>query len=226
MKHSSIIYEDNHLIAVNKHAGVLVQGDKSKDPPLPEDVKAYIKEKYDKPGDVFLGVVHRIDRPVSGLVLFARTSKATVRLNKAFKDNHIDKTYWAIVTKKPPKKEDHLKLHLLKDSKKNKSFVSNDQSIAKLSELKYRWIADSKEGHLLEVKPITGRHHQIRVMLSNMGCPIMGDLKYGAPKVNMNGNIALHALSMELMHPVKKEKLKLQANLPDEDYWNAFQHLL
>lgn len=226
MKYSSIIYEDNHLIAVNKHAGVLVQGDKSKDPPLPEDVKAYIKEKYDKPGDVFLGVVHRIDRPVSGLVLFARTSKATVRLNKAFKDNHIDKTYWAIVTKKPPKKEDHLKQYLLKDSKKNKSFVSNDQSKAKLSELKYRWIADSKEGNLLEVKPITGRHHQIRVMLSNMGCPIMGDLKYGAPKVNMNGNIALHALSMELMHPVKKEKLKLQANLPDEDYWKAFKHLL
>ncbi|MEZ5009708.1 MAG: RluA family pseudouridine synthase [Chitinophagales bacterium] len=226
MNYSEIIYEDNHLIAVNKKGGVLVQGDKTKDAPLPVDVKAYIKEKYNKPGEVFLGVVHRIDRPVSGLVLFARTSKATTRLNQAFKDNKIDKTYWAIVTNKPPKKEDHLKQFLLKDSNKNKSFVTTDQKKAKFSELTYKWIASTKEGHLLEVKPISGRHHQIRVMLSHIGCPIVGDLKYGAPKSNTDGNIALHALSIELIHPVQKEKIKLQAKLPQTDYWKAFEGFL
>ncbi len=227
MTYTEIIYEDNHLIAVNKKAGVLVQGDKTKDPILPDDVKAYIKKKYNKPGDVFLGTVHRIDRPVSGLVLFARTSKATSRLNTSFRDNLIDKTYWAIVQNRPLKKTGYIKEYLVKDTNKNKSFVaSHSNQKAKLSELTYNWIASNNIGYLLEVKPITGRHHQIRVMLSNINCPILGDLKYGAKGNNPDGNISLHAKSMKLIHPVRKDEIKLEASLPNNKIWQSFKNLI
>jgi 23S rRNA pseudouridine1911/1915/1917 synthase len=223
MKPFSVIYEDNHLLVVNKSAGILVQGDETGDVPLVELCKEYIKEKYEKPGAVFLGVVHRLDRPVSGLVVFARTSKALERMNALFREKQTKKIYWAIVKNKPPREGDNLVHWLLKDEKKNKTATFIRETPGALrSELNYRVIGQS-EGHwLLEVNPITGRPHQIRVQLASMNCPIKGDVKYGFPEPNEDASICLHARQLEFVHPVKKEKTLLEAPIPDRGYWKYF----
>lgn len=220
----SIIYEDNHLLAVNKSGGVLVQGDETRDEPLVETLKKYIKEKYDKPGAVFLGVVHRLDRPVSGVTVFARTSKALERMNKLFRDRQTKKTYWAIVDKKPKEESGTLVHWLLKDEKKNKTTAyKTEHGDALRSELSYRVIGKQGNYYLLEVNPITGRPHQIRVQLQALGCPIVGDLKYGSPAANPDQNICLHARQLEFEHPVKKEKMVLKADPPRTDFWKLFR---
>jgi 23S rRNA pseudouridine1911/1915/1917 synthase len=226
MKTFSILYEDNHLLAVNKSGGVLVQGDETGDEPLVETLKKYIKEKYNKPGAVFLGVVHRLDRPVSGVTVFARTSKALERMNKLFRERQTKKTYWAIVKAKPKEAEGNLVHWLLKDEKKNKTTAfKREHGDALRSELNYKLI-DQKNGYyLLEVNPITGRAHQIRVQLQAMGCPIVGDLKYGFPSANADQNICLHARQLEFEHPVKKEKMILKADLPRSEFWDLFRYL-
>ncbi len=223
-----ILYEDNHLIAVNKTGSDLVQGDQTGDEPLSEKVKEYIKNYYKKPGDVFLGVVHRLDRPVSGVVLFARTSKALTRMNKMFQDKEVHKTYWAVVKELPPQEEQELHHFLLKDSKKNKSYVvPAKRSGAKEAILKYKLISSSANYHLLEVDLQTGRHHQIRCQLAKIGCPIRGDLKYGFPRSNEGGGISLHARKMEFIHPVKKEPVVIIANPPMEDaLWREFVNVV
>lgn len=212
IKQSDVLYEDNHLIAINKKSGVLVQGDITGDSPLSDLTKDFLKKKYNKPGEVYLGVPHRLDRPTSGLVLFAKTSKVLPRLNKLFEKKDIQKTYWAVVKKKPPKPEDTLINYLVRNHKKNKSFVtveSNKQ--AKKAELKYRVLQQMDKYYLLEIQPKTGRHHQIRVQLSHIGCPIRGDLKYGFERSNRDASIHLHAKSLEFIHPVKKEVIKIVA---------------
>ena len=188
-----VLYEDNHIIAINKQPSDIVQGDKTGDTPLSEKVKLFLKNKYNKPGEVFLGVTHRIDRPVSGVVIFAKTSKALERINKMFREKEIQKTYWAVVKNKPSKNEDVLVHFLKKNEAKNisKAFPS-DKSGALRSELSYKLIASIDNYHLLEVKPLTGRHHQIRVQLSTIGSPIKGDIKYGFPRTNSDGSIHLH----------------------------------
>lgn len=218
-----VLYEDNHIIAVNKRPSDIVQGDKTGDTPLSDFVKQYVKEKYDKPGDVFIGTVHRIDRPVSGIVLFARTSKALARLNQMFQTKEIQKTYWAVVKNKPEKESGKLIHYLKKNEAKNmsKAFV-NEQNGALRSELDYKLICSSDNYHLLEITPLTGRHHQIRVQLSSMGCPIKGDLKYGFNRSNKDASIHLHARKIEFMHPVKKEPVVIIAPPPDEVLWNEF----
>ena len=215
-----ISYEDNHLIVINKRPGDIVQGDKTGDTPLVDIVKAYIKIKYHKPGNVFLGVVHRIDRPTSGLVMFARTSKALTRLNNALKNKEILKTYWAIVRQKPKPETGTLIHYLKKNPKKNKTSVY-DQPVkdAKKAVLHYQTLASSERYHLLEIDLETGRSHQIRAQLAKIGSPIKGDLKYGYPRSNKNGGISLHARKIELLHPVKKEKLIITAKPPDDDLW-------
>ncbi len=226
MSFSEVTYEDNHIIVVNKLGGALVQGDKTGDRTLADDVKSYLKKKYNKPGNVFLGIVHRIDRPVSGLVLFARTSKALSRLSESFRLKKIHKTYWAITANLPSDKQGMLRLYLRKNQQKNKSFVVNKETKGgKLSELEYKIIASSNRSHLLELNPITGRHHQIRTMLSHIGCPIKGDLKYGAKRSNPDGNISLHAKEITFIHPVKKEEMSLEASLPNESLWNVFREI-
>ncbi|HOZ30177.1 MAG TPA: RluA family pseudouridine synthase [Bacteroidales bacterium] len=218
-----IVYEDNHIIAVNKKAGQIVQGDKTGDIPLSEIVKNYIKQKYNKPGEVFLGVTHRLDRPVSGVVLFARTSKALIRLNKLFKAKETSKTYLAICSVKPPKDRDRLTDHIYRNTKQNKSYVIDVQNEnTKLAILDYKLIAQSKKYYLLEINLITGRHHQIRCQLANIGCPIRGDLKYGYSRSNENGAINLHAAEIKLIHPVKNEELIIKAPLPKEKIWDIF----
>jgi len=219
----NVLYEDNHLLIVNKPAGILVQGDSTGDQPLVEVGKAYIKEKYKKPGAVFLGVVHRLDRPVSGVVVFARTSKALARMNAQFRDKETQKTYWALVDNKPPKAQGKLIHWLVKDEKKNKT-AAYDTEIdeGKRSELDYKLVRQAGKS-LLEVQPITGRPHQIRVQLASMGCPIVGDLKYGYPTPNQDGSICLHARSLEFTHPVTKEKMLITAELPDDQHWNPFR---
>lgn len=218
-----VIYEDNHLLIVNKAAGVLVQGDKTGDKPLVDYCKDYIKEKYDKPGDVFLGVVHRIDRPVSGLVIFARTSKALERMNHLFKTNTIHKTYWAIVKKRPPVEKGKLVHWLVKDPEKNMTTAyEREVQGSKRSELYYKTLGKLNDHYLIEVNPVTGRPHQIRVQLASMGCIIRGDIKYGFPKPNADGNINLHAKNIQFIHPVKKEPLILRAGLPEESFWEQF----
>jgi 23S rRNA pseudouridine1911/1915/1917 synthase len=219
-----VIYEDNHLIVVNKEAGVLVQGDKTRDKTLTDYVKAYIKEKYEKPGDVFLGVPHRIDRPVSGLVILARTSKALERMNDLFRTREIQKTYWALVKREPPQKEGKLVHWLLKDENKNKTTAFDyPEEGALKSELKYRVLGYLNEHYLLEVNPITGRPHQIRVQLASMGCPIRGDLKYGFSRANPDGrSINLHARRVYFIHPVKKEPLVCVAGLPSNQFWEQY----
>lgn len=219
----NVLYEDNHLLIVNKPAGILVQGDSTGDQPLVEVGKAYIKEKYKKPGAVFLGVVHRLDRPVSGVVVFARTSKALARMNAQFRDKETQKTYWALVNNKPPKPRGKLIHWLVKDEKKNKT-AAYDTEIdeGKRSELEYKLVRQAGKS-LLEVQPITGRPHQIRVQLASMGCPIVGDLKYGYPTPNQDGSICLHARSLEFTHPVTKENMLITAELPDEQHWNPFR---
>lgn len=219
----NVLYEDNHLLIVNKPAGILVQGDSTGDQPLVEVGKAYIKEKYEKPGAVFLGVVHRLDRPVSGVVVFARTSKALARMNAQFRDKETQKTYWALVDNKPPKAQGKLIHWLVKDEKKNKTAAyDTDTDEGKRSELDYKLVRQAGKS-LLEVQPITGRPHQIRVQLASMGCPIVGDLKYGYPTPNQDGSICLHARSLEFTHPVTKENMLITAELPDEQHWNPFR---
>lgn len=218
---ASIIYEDNHLIAINKASGALIQGDKSGDIPLTEAVKEFLKKKYNKPGAVYLGLVHRLDRPVSGLVLFAKTDKALTRLNRMFQERTVQKTYWAIVSNRPDPFEGKIKNYLRKNTKQNKSYTATTpKDGAKLAELSYKLMMSTKQYHLLEVKPVTGRHHQIRAQLAGLGCPIKGDLKYGAERSNKDGYIHLHARQLELIHPVKKTPLKLVASIPaDENLW-------
>lgn len=219
----NILFEDNHLIAVNKLPGQIVQGDKTGDKTLGDFLKDYIKEKYQKPGKVFLGTIHRLDRPVSGVVLYAKTSKGLERMNEQFREKEIQKTYWAIVENKPAESSGTLIHYLLKNEKQNKSYiVAKEKAGALKSELDYSLITSSDKYHLLQVLPKTGRHHQIRVQLSSMGCIIKGDLKYGAKRSNADGSICLHARQIEFMHPVKKEPVKIIANPPDNPLWNYF----
>ena len=217
------LYEDNHIIIVSKRSGEIVQGDKTGDLPLSETVKQYIKEKYQKPGNVFLGVVHRLDRPVWGLVVFAKTSKALTRLNKMFRDGEVHKTYWAITKEAPPAEEGVLTDWLVRNERQNKSYAhSQETPNAKKAVLKYKVIAHSDHYHLLEVQLLTGRHHQIRCQLANMGCPIKGDLKYGAKRSNPDGSISLLARSVAFVHPVSKEIIVVEAPLPPQDrLWEA-----
>lgn len=217
------LYEDNHIIIVSKRSGEIVQGDKTGDEPLSETVKQYIKEKCHKPGNVFLGVVHRLDRPVWGLVVFAKTSKALTRLNKMFKEGQVHKTYWAITKNAPPAEEGVLTDWLVRNERQNKSYA-HPQEVpnAKKAVLKYRVIAHSDHYHLIEVNLLTGRHHQIRCQLANMGCAIKGDLKYGAPRSNPDGSISLLARRITFVHPVSKENIVVEAPLPPNDkLWEA-----
>lgn len=219
----TVLYEDNHLIAVNKTCSEIVQGDKTGDEPLSETIKRYLKEKYNKPGEVFCGVTHRLDRPVSGVVLFARTSKALARLNDMFKNQEVKKTYWAIVKEKPELPEGRLEHFLVRNEKQNKS-VAHEKAVpnAKKAALTYKLIANSDTYYLLEVHLETGRHHQIRCQLAKMGCPIKGDLKYGFARSNPNGGISLHARSVEFIHPVSKEQVSITAPVPeDEKLWEV-----
>ena len=218
-----ILYEDNHLIAVNKRSGDIVQGDKTGDQPLGEKLKEYIKVKYHKPGEVFLGVIHRLDRPVSGVVLFARTSKALERMNEQFRERNTEKIYWAIVQDAPKVPEAKLVHYLIKDEAKNKSRAYTEERAGALRcELDYKTIARSDRYTLLEVHPITGRHHQIRVQLSSVGAIIKGDLKYGAKRSNPDGSICLHARQLSFFHPVTKEKTVITAPVPAGNLWKAF----
>ena len=218
-----VLYEDNHIIILNKRPSQIVQGDKTGDEPLSEKVKKYLKEKYNKPGDVFLGVVHRLDRPVSGVVIFARTSKALTRLTSMFKEREIKKIYWTVVKNRPPEKTGHLIHYIYRDEKKNKSFiVSENHKDAQRAELIYHHLSSSEKYHLLEIELLTGRHHQIRAQLAHIGCPVKGDLKYGFPRSNPNASIHLHARSVAFAHPVKGEQILITADPPDEVLWNFF----
>ena len=227
-----VIYEDNHIIIVNKQSGEIVQGDKTGDRPLSDIVKGYIKEKYQKPGAVFLGVVHRLDRPVSGLVTFARTSKALARMNMMFASGQVHKTYWAIVGKREDgrcKMEDDGEWHTLenwivRNEKQNKSYAyDHEVPNSKRAILKYRVIGRSDRYDLLEVQLMTGRHHQIRCQLAAIGCPIKGDLKYGAKRSNADGSISLNAHRIEFVHPVSKEKISIESPLPDDNLWKTLK---
>jgi 23S rRNA pseudouridine1911/1915/1917 synthase len=220
-----ILFEDNHLIAINKRAGEIVQGDKTGDEAMSESVKKFIKEKYNKPGNVFCGVIHRIDRPVSGVVLFAKTSKMLERMNELFRSKEVKKTYWAVVKNKPLKNEDVLTHYLIKDELKNKSRAYTQPKGKSLKcELHYKVIASSDNYFLLEINPFTGRHHQIRVQLSEIGSPIKGDLKYGSERSNADGSIHLHARKVEFIHPVKNELVIITAEPPSEPLWNYFNN--
>ncbi len=220
----TVVYEDNHLIIVNKTASEIVQGDKTGDTPLSETVKQYIKEKYAKPGNVFLGVVHRLDRPVSGLVVFAKTSKALARLNEMFRNSEVKKTYWAIVKQRPPQDEGELVNYLVRNEKQNKSYAYDKEvKNSKKAVLHYRLIGHSQNYFLLEVDLNTGRHHQIRCQLAKMGCPIKGDLKYGFARSNPDGSICLHAHRVKFVHPVSKELIDVTAPLPPGNLWNGFE---
>lgn len=215
-----VLYEDNHLIAVNKKSGDIVQEDKTGDTPLSEFVKTYIKNKYKKPGKVFLGTIHRLDRPTSGIVLFAKTSKALSRMNKQFKNQEVHKTYWAIVDSPPPNKTGTLDNFLKKNEKQNKSYITNKEK-GKRSILNYKLLKKLDNFYHLEIKPKTGRHHQIRVQLSNIGCIIKGDVKYGAKRSNKDASIHLLAQKINFIHPVKKELINIVATLPKGNIWNA-----
>ena len=223
----NIIYEDNHLIAINKTGCDLVQGDSTGDEPLVDMVKEYIKKKYNKAGAVYLGIVHRIDRPVTGVVLFARTSKALVRMNKIFQEKEVKKTYWAIVKNLPPDDEATLKHYILKDSSKNKSYAyTKKRPGAKEAVLFYRLISSVAHYYLLEIDLLTGRHHQIRCQLAKIGCPIRGDLKYGYPRSNSNGGISLHAHKLEFIHPITKLPMSIVAPIPTNDnLWQEFENI-
>lgn len=217
-----ILFEDNHLIVINKRPGDIVQGDKTGDTPLSEIVKEYIKEKYNKPGNVYLGVVHRLDRPTSGIVVFAKTSKALSRLNALFSNRETTKTYWALVKNPPTKSQDTLIHWLRKNPKNNKSTAFNTETKdSKKAILHYKLLKQLDSYYLLEIGLETGRHHQIRVQLANIGCPIKGDLKYGFNRSNPDGSISLHARSLAFTHPVKKEPLKIIANPPKDALWDA-----
>ncbi|HNW51032.1 MAG TPA: RNA pseudouridine synthase [Prolixibacteraceae bacterium] len=220
-----VIYEDNHIIAVNKNCSEIVQGDQTGDTPLSEIVKAYIKEKYQKPGNVFVGIIHRIDRPTSGVVLFARTSKALARLDEMFAQKEkIHKTYWAVVDRIPIPESGSLHHWLVRNVQKNKSQAYNtEMPNSQEAFLNYKLLCSSDKYHLLEIDLITGRHHQIRAQLATIGCHIKGDLKYGSPRSNPGGGIHLHARKIELIHPVSKELISITASVPDESLWKFFE---
>lgn len=230
-KHNiQVIYEDNHLIAINKPAGWLVQGDETGDLPLTEFAKDYIKRRYNKPGDVFLGVIHRLDRPVSGVVVYARTSKALTRMNKLFQDRQVQKEYVAVVENRPIELEGTLVHYLSKDKKRNVTNAYNKQKYksTKRSELSYKYIGGLADHHLLGILPITGRSHQIRVQLARIGCHIRGDKKYGASKFNADpGTINLHSNRLSFIHPVKNEPISIEAPLPEKDQvWQMYAHIV
>ncbi|CAI8171307.1 MAG: tRNA pseudouridine synthase C [Polaribacter sp. SA4-10] len=217
-----VLFEDNHIIVTNKRAGDITQGDKTGDKPLSEVVKEYIKDKYNKPGKVFIGTVHRLDRPTSGIIIFARTSKALERLNKMLREKTIKKTYWAIVKNQPKNKVDTLINFLKKDTKKNKSFVYKKEiDGSKKAILHYNTIKKLDNYSLIEVDLETGRHHQIRTQLSHIGCPIKGDLKYGSDRSNKDGSISLHARKINFIHPVTKEEINITSPPPNDIIWNA-----
>lgn len=219
-----ILFEDNHLLIVNKRAGDIVQGDKTGDQALVEILKSYLKDKYNKPGNVFLGLVHRIDRPVSGAVIFARTSKALTRMTNMVKNRELKKTYWAITEQKPAATEGRLEDFLVKNEKQNKSFiVAPGTNGAKPAVLEYRLLSASKTMFLLEIDLHTGRHHQIRAQLAGMGCTIRGDLKYGAKRSNPDGSICLHARELQFKHPVSGETINIKAPLPALKEWHIFE---
>ncbi len=219
----TVVYEDNHVIVVSKTASEIVQGDKTGDTPLSETVKQYLKEKYGKPGNVFIGVTHRLDRPVSGLVVLAKTSKALARLNEMFRTGEVKKTYWAIVKNMPEEPEGELVHYLVRNEKQNKSHAyEREVPHSKKAVLHYRLIARSDNYYLLEIDLKTGRHHQIRCQLAKMGCPIKGDLKYGAARSNPDGSICLHARRVQFVHPVSKEPIDLEAPLPAGNLWKGF----
>jgi 23S rRNA pseudouridine1911/1915/1917 synthase len=217
-----VVYEDNHIIIVFKEAGEIVQGDKTGDEPLSEKVKLYIKQKYQKPGNVFLGVVHRLDRPVAGLVVFARTSKALSRLNEMFRKGEVHKTYWAITKNTPQQPEALLENWLVRNEKQNKSYAyDHEVAGSKLAKLTYKIIGRSDNYTLIEVHLLTGRHHQIRCQLAHIGCPIRGDMKYGAKRSNPDGSISLLARHIEFVHPVSKQNLSIDSPLPSDALWHA-----
>lgn len=218
-----VIYEDNHLIAVNKNGHELVQGDKTGDASLADLLKTWLKEKYAKPGNVFVGVTHRLDRPVTGVVVFAKTSKALARMNELFRTGEIKKTYWAIVRNRPPAIEQELTHWLVRNEKQNKSYVCapSQKPDARKAVLHYRLLAQSERYYLLEIDLKTGRHHQIRCQLAAIGCPIRGDLKYGAGRSNPDGGISLHARRVSFVHPVSKQPVDIVAPVPDEPLWKA-----
>lgn len=219
----TVVYEDNHIIVVNKKPSEIVQGDKTGDTPLSEMVKHYLKEKYQKPGNVFVGVTHRLDRPVSGLVIFAKTSKALSRLNDMFRLGEVHKVYWAIVKHPPIEQTGELCHWLVRNEKQNKSFAyDHEVKNGKKAVLRYSHIGSSERYHLLEVELMTGRHHQIRCQLAKMGCPIKGDLKYGADRSNPDGSICLHARRVSFIHPVSKLPIELEAALPSGSLWKEF----
>jgi len=224
MTQLAVLFEDNHIIAVNKRCGDIVQGDKTGDRTLGDDVKDYLKEKYNKPGAVFIGVSHRIDRPTSGAVIFARTSKALTRLNEMFKEDHlIQKTYWAVVDKKPEPTNGQLNHWLVRDTKQNKSFAYlNERKESKKASLTYHYVGSSDRFHLIEIELHTGRHHQIRAQLAAIGLHIKGDLKYGFPRSNSDGGIHLHARKIEFIHPVTGDAVSITAPPPNDPVWNYF----
>ena len=220
----TVVYEDNHIVVVNKTSSEIVQGDKTGDTPLSEMVKQYLKEKYNKPGNVFIGVTHRLDRPVSGLVVFAKTSKALPRLNEMFRNGEVKKTYWAIVKECHKETEGELVHYLVRNEKQNKSYAYDKEvKNSKKAVLHYKLIGHSQNYYLLEVDLKTGRHHQIRCQLAKMGCPIKGDLKYGSPRSNPDGSICLHARTVQFVHPVSKEMIRLTAPVPEGNLWNGFE---
>ena len=220
----TVLYEDNHLIVVNKTCSEIVQGDKTGDMPLSETVKQWLKEKYNKRGNVFAGVIHRLDRPVSGLVVFAKTSKALERMNAMFRQGEVKKTYWAIVKKRPPQTEDELVHYLVRNEKQNKSYACDyEKQGSQKAILSYQLIAQSDNYFLLEINLKTGRHHQIRCQLAKIGCPIKGDLKYGFDRSNKDGGISLHSREISFIHPVSKEPITITAPVPDDKLWKQFE---
>ena len=220
----TVLYEDNHVIVVNKTCSEIVQGDKTGDKPLSEIVKEWLKEKYNKPGNVFCGVAHRLDRPTSGLVVFAKTSKALTRLNEMFKTHEVKKTYWAVVKNCPKEPEAEIMHYLVRNEKQNKSTAfDTEKKDSKKAIMHYKVIARSDTYYLLEIDLKTGRHHQIRCQLAKMGCPIKGDLKYGSPRSNPDGSICLHARYIRFVHPVSKELIEVEAPVPPGNLWNGFE---
>ncbi len=221
-----ILYEDNHLVAVNKRPSEIVQGDKTGDAPLGEEVKKYLKAKYHKPGDVFLGIAHRLDRPVSGVLIFARTSKALERLNRMFAGKEIKKTYWAVVGVRPPADSGRLVHYLTRNQEKNIS-KAHDSEVkgSRKAELMYRLAGKSDRYYFLEINPLTGRHHQIRCQLSAIGCPIKGDIKYGFPRTNSNASIHLHSRKAEFVHPVSGKEVQILASPPNDPLWKKFAEI-
>ncbi|MCL2414077.1 MAG: RluA family pseudouridine synthase [Bacteroidales bacterium] len=220
----NILYEDNHLVAINKRSGEIVQGDKTGDVCIVEEVKSFLKKRGNKPGNVYVGLPHRLDRPTSGVLLLAKTDKALARVNKLIHDREFDKTYWAIVRNKPPKDSDRLVHWLQKNEKQNKSYASDIEKKGwQKAELEYKVAASSDNYYLLEIKLLTGRHHQIRVQLSEIGCPVRGDLKYGFERSNRDGSISLHARVLEFIHPIKNEPIKITAPAPKENLWQILE---